>query len=149
MHFQRFHLFLAILIALGGATNSFAQQRTAPSQKPSAEHSAQPILPDAFGTWQNSGCVADAQHAAVSQEAGEREFRQCKFSSGKQTATIWAGRYRDPSSAYEVYTSLLRTGMQPSTVGRFTAVDVKGLLILAGDIIVGVNEPRNVSTKDL
>src|SRR5260221_8222324 len=39
--------------------------------------------------------------------------------------------------------------MQPSTVGRFTAVDDKGLLALVGDIVVGVNQPRNVSTKDL
>src|SRR5258708_38276656 len=39
--------------------------------------------------------------------------------------------------------------MQTSTVGRFTAVDDKGLLILAGDIVVGVDQPRNVSTKDL
>src|SRR5260370_28252542 len=39
--------------------------------------------------------------------------------------------------------------MQPSTVGRFTAVDDKGLLILVGNVVVGVNQPRNVSTKDL
>ena len=58
--------------------------------------------------------------------AGQREFRKCQFTSGNQTATIWAGRYRDPSSAYEVYTSLLRPTMSPSTVGRFTAVDDKG-----------------------
>jgi len=85
----------------------------------------------------------------LAQEAGEREFRQCQFTSGKQSATIWAGKYRDPSSAYEVYTSLLRPGMTPSTVGRFTAVDDKGLLILSGDVVVGVDQPRNVPTKDL
>jgi hypothetical protein len=91
----------------------------------------------------------DLQKPALSQEAGEREFRQCQFTSGKQTVTIWAGKYRDPSSAYEIYTSLLRPTMQPSTVGRFTAVDDKGLLILVGNIVVGVDQPRNVSTKDL
>src|SRR5260370_19266923 len=39
--------------------------------------------------------------------------------------------------------------MQPSTVGRFTGGDDKGLLILVGNVVVGVNQPRNVSTKDL
>jgi hypothetical protein len=39
--------------------------------------------------------------------------------------------------------------MSPSTVGRFTAVDEKGLLMLVGDIVVVVEQPRNVSTKDL
>jgi hypothetical protein len=85
----------------------------------------------------------------LSQEAGEREYRQCQFTSGKQTATIAAGKYRDPSSAYEVYTSLLRPGMQASTIGRFTAVDDNGLLALVGNIVVRVNQPRNVSTRDL
>src|SRR5258708_38679016 len=110
---------------------------------------AQRVLPDAFGNWRVIGCDNGAQGPTVSREAGEREFRSCQFSSGKQTATIWAGKYRDPSSSYEVYTSLLRSTMQPSTVGRFTAVDDKGLLALVGDIVVGVEQPRNVSTKDL
>ena len=136
---MRLQFLLACLFALLSAANSSAQQSTA----------QQSILPDAFGSWHSSGCDANAQRPALSQEAGQREFRQCQFTSGKQSATIWAGRYRDPSSAYEVYTSLLRPTMQPSTVGRFTAVDDKGLLILVGNIVVGVNQPRNVSTKDL
>ena len=78
-----------------------------------------------------------------------REFQACEFSSGKQAAAIWAGKYRDPSSAYEVYTSLLRPGMSPSPVGRFTAVDDKGLVMLAGNIVIGVEQPRNISTGDL
>jgi hypothetical protein len=146
MRFQHFRFFSAVLIAVLGAANSSAQQGIAAPQSSSAQ---QPVLPDAFGTWRSSGCEANAQRSAVSQEAGEREFRKCQFTSGKQSATIWAGKYRDPSSAYEVYTSLLRPGMQPSTVGRFTAVDDKGLLILVGDIVVGVDQPRNVPTKDL
>ena len=132
---------LAFLCALLSAANTCAQQGSSAQQ--------QQILPDTFGNWHVTGCDADPQRPALSQEAGEREFRQCQFTSGKQTATIWAGKYRDPSSAYEVYTSLLRPTMQPSTVGRFTAVDDKGLLILVGNIVVGVDQPRSVSTKDL
>ena len=77
------------------------------------------------------------------------EFRQCQFTSDKQTITVLAGRYRDPSSAYEVYTSLLRPAMQPSTVGRFTAVDDYGLAALVGDVVFEVRQPRNISAKDL
>jgi hypothetical protein len=110
---------------------------------------AQEVLPDTFGAWRIGSCADLPEHPELSQEAGMREFRACEFSSGKQQAGIWAGRYRDPSGAYEVYTSLLRPTMQPSTVGRFTAVDNKGLLMLVGDVVVGVVQPRNVSTKDL
>src|SRR6266852_2393106 len=129
----------ACLSALLSATNISAQ-------KPTQEQSA---FPEAFGSWHSTNCDANAQRPGVSREAGERDFRQCQFTSGKQSATVWAGKYRDPSSAYEVYTSLLRPNMQPSTVGRFTAVDDKGLLILVGNIVLGVDQPRNVSTKDL
>jgi len=141
------HKFLyAVLFALLSAANLSAQQTKQSQQSNSAQQS---VLPDAFGSWRIASCVDLPEHPALSQEAGMREFRGCEFSSGKQKVGIWAGRYRDPSSAYEVYTSLLRPTMSPSTIGRFTAVDSKGLLILAGNIVVGVEQPRNVSTKDL
>jgi hypothetical protein len=136
---RRQFLFVFAFAFLSAANSSAQKKSPAPL----------PVLPDAFASWHIGSCDTDTQKPALSQEAGEREFRQCEFSSGKQTATIWAGRYRDPSSAYEVYTSLLRPGMQPSTVGRFTAVDDKGLLALIGDIVVGVQQPRNISTPDL
>ena len=137
---MRRQFLLACLCALLSAANTFAQQSN-PAQ--------QQVLPDTFGNWHVSGCDVDLQKPALSQEAGEREFRQCQFTSGKQNAKIWAGKYRDPSSAYEVYTSLLRPAMQPSTVGRFTAVDDWGLIALVGDIVFEVRQPRNISTKDL
>jgi len=139
MRRQFFFALFACLFALLSAANTSAQ-------KPTQEQSA---LPEAFGSWHSTNCDANAQRPGVSKEAGGRDFRQCQFTSGKQSATIWVGRYRDPSSAYEVYTSLLRPTMSPSTVGRFTAVDNKGLLALVGDVVVGVDQPRNVSTKDL
>src|SRR5713226_2368697 len=134
MRRQFFFAVFASLSALLSAANISAQQS---------------VLPDAFGAWRIGSCVDLPEHPELSQEAGMREFRACEFSSGKQKAGIWAGKYRDPSSAYEVYTSLLRPNMQSSTVGRFTAVDDKGLLILVGNIVIGVDRPRNVSTKDL
>jgi hypothetical protein len=137
---MRRQIFSACLFALLSAANSSAQQN-----KPAP----QPVLPDAFADWHKTNCVDLPKHPVLSQEAGMREFAACEFSSAKRSAGIWAGRYRDPSSAYEVYTSLLRPTMSPSTVGRFTAVDEKGLLMLVGDIVAGVEQPRKVSTKDL
>jgi len=137
---MRRQLLLACLSALLSAANTSAQQ-----SKPAQQH----VLPDTFGNWHVVGCDVDLQKPALSQEAGEREFRQCQFTSGKQTVTILAGKYRDPSSSYEVYTSLLRPAMQASTVGRFTAVDGWGLIALVGDIVFEVRQPRNISTKDL
>jgi hypothetical protein len=136
---MRIPFFFAVLLAFLSVTNTSAQ-RSSPQQS---------ILPDTFGSWHSTGCDANAQRSGLSHEAGEREFRQCQYTSGRLSATIWAGKYRDPSSAYEVYTSMLRPNMQPSTVGRFTAVDDKGLLALVGNIVVNVDQPRNVSTKDL
>ncbi len=137
---MRRQFFYVFAFALLSAAYSSAQQKKSPQT---------PVLPDSFGAWHVAGCDASAEHPALSQEAGERDFRQCQFTSGKQTVIIWAGKYRDPSSSYEVYTSLLRPAMQPSTVGRFTAVDDKGLLALVGEIVVGVQQPRNISTADL
>jgi hypothetical protein len=143
---MRFQFLCGVVCALLSAASLSAQQSKSPQQNSSTPQS---VLPDAFGAWRTGGCVDLPEHPALSQEAGMREFRACEFSSGKQKAGIWAGKYRDPSSAYEVYTSLLRPGMEPSTVGRFTAVDNKGLLMLVGDVVVEVLQPRNVSTQDL
>jgi Family of unknown function (DUF6599) len=143
---MRIQFLSAIFLALLSAANLSARQSKPHQQNSSAQQS---VLPDAFASWHTTACDANAPHPALAQEASEREFRSCQFTDGKETATIWAGKYRDPSSAYEVYTSLLRPAMSPSTLGRLTAVDSKGLLILAGDIVVGVDQPRNVSTRDL
>src|SRR5260370_1336710 len=90
---MRFQFLLACLCALLSAANTSAQQ-SKPTQ--------QQVLPDTFGNWHVTGCDVDLQKPALSQEAGEREFRQCQFTSGKLSTTIWAGKYRDPSGAYEV-----------------------------------------------
>jgi hypothetical protein len=137
---MRRQFLLACLCALLSAANISAQQSKTAQQQ---------VLPDAFGNWHVTGCDVDVQKPALSQEAGEREFRQCQFTSGRQIVTILAGKYRDPSSAYDVYTSQLRPAMQPSTVGRFTAVDDWGLIALVGDTVFEVRQPRNISTKDL
>jgi uncharacterized protein DUF6599 len=111
--------------------------------------SAQQLLPEHFGDWHVQSCAEKPARPILWEEAGEREFRFCQFSSAGLSATIWAGRYRDPSSAYELYTSLLKPTMQPSVLGKYTAVDGDGLLALVGDVVVEVLQPGNISTQDL
>src|SRR5216683_4333588 len=96
---MRFQFLLACLCALLSAANTSGQQ-SKPTQ--------QQVLPDTFGNWHVTGCDVDLQKPALSQEAGEREFRQCQFTSGKQTVTIWAVFFFKQKTAYEIYTSLVQ-----------------------------------------
>jgi hypothetical protein len=124
----------ALLLALAAASQLFAQQ---------------PLLPNQFGIWHMTNCVEKPAHPILWQEAGERAFSWCQYSAGSQSVSIWTGRYRDPSSAYEIYTSGLRPNMQPSTLGKYTAVDRDKLRALVGDFVFEVQSPQNISTNDL
>lgn len=126
-------LFIALL-ALAAVPPSFAQRS---------------VLPDQFASWHVEHCADKPDRPVLSGEAGERDFRSCQFSSAGRSITVAAGRYRDPSSAYEVYTSLLHSGMAPSTLGQYTAVDANKLLALAGDVVIEIDQPRNIPTEDL
>ena len=131
----RYFCLFTLVLTLAMVPRSFAQQHS--------------VLPDQFASWHVTRCMDMPTHPALSDEAGEREFRSCQFSSGNQTAVVSAGRYRDPSSAYEVYTSLLGPGMAPSTLGQYTAVDANKLIALIGDVVVQIEQPRNIPTPDL
>jgi hypothetical protein len=108
-----------------------------------------PLLPDHFGSMRMGTCAAKPVHPALSTEAGEQNFLSCEFSSKSQNVSIWAGRYRDPSSGYEVYSSLINPSMRPSLIGKNSAVDGERLVALVGDIVFEVRPPQAISTKDL
>ena len=131
----RYFCLFGLTLALAGVPRSSAQQHS--------------VLPDQFATWHLNRCVDMPNHAALSDEAGEKEFRSCQFSSGNRSVVISAGRYRDPSSAYELYTSLLTPSLSPSTLGQFTAADADKLIALLGDVVVQVEQQRNISTPEL
>ena len=131
---KRYFCLLTLMVALAGAPRSLAQKS---------------VLPEQFASWKVAHCVDQPEHPVLSDEVGEREYRACQFASGANSVTVSAGRYRDPSSAYEVYTSLLSPGMQPSTLGQYTAVNGFKLLALAGDVVMQVEPPQKISTPDL
>jgi uncharacterized protein DUF6599 len=109
----------------------------------------QALLPDQFGTMRRGTCAVKQAHPALSNEAGEETFLSCEFSSGNQSVTIWAGRFRDPSSAYEIYTSSMNPRMRPSVLGKNSAVDRERLVALVGNVVFEVRPPQAIATKDL
>lgn len=107
----------------------------------------QPLLPSQFRDWRLGSCVAKPAHPPLANEAGEQDFRSCQFTSGTKSVSISAGRYRDPTSAYEVYTSLLRSGMMPTKLGQVSAFDKDGVLVLVGEVVL--SSTANISREDL
>jgi len=114
--------------------------------RPSA---GQGLLADHFGTMRRETCAVKPMRSALSNEAGEETFLSCEFFSGNKSVTVWAGRFRDPSSAYEIYTSSINPRMRPSVLGKNSAVDRERLVALVGNIVFEVQPPQAISTKDL
>src|SRR5262249_40959743 len=68
---------------------------------------------------------------------------------GENTIQVWAQKFHDPSSAYEVYTAGLRPGMMPSLVGNNAAVEQKQLWMLTGNLVLRVDSQNLASEGDL
>src|SRR5579863_482370 len=104
-------------------------------------------LPKQFQNWKLSSCLPKPVVPAIGKEAGMREYSTCKFSSGDNVIGISGGRYHDPSSAFEAYTSQLRAGMVPTNLGQTAAFDRDGVLILEGTLVL--SSTSNISRDDL
>lgn len=104
-------------------------------------------LPKQFENWTLTNCVAKPVVPAISKETGMREFSTCRFSAGDNVIVISGGRYHDPSSAFEAYTSQLRAGMVPTNLGQVSAFDKDGVIILEGSLVL--SSTANVSKEDL
>jgi len=113
-----------------------------------ASLSAQDVsLPKQFRNWNQFYCSAKPPEFGFDKEAGEREFSMCQYNSGDSVMGIWVGRYHDPSSAFEVYTTRLRSGMVPTNLGQVSAFDKTGVVILEGTLVL--ESTANVSKDDL
>jgi hypothetical protein len=110
-------------------------------------YAQQSPLPKQFQNWKLTNCVAKPVVPSISKEAGMREFSTCHFSAGDRVVLISGGRYRDPSSAFEAYTSQLRAGMVPTNVGQVSSFDKDGVIILQGSLVL--SSTANVSKEDL
>jgi hypothetical protein len=104
-------------------------------------------LPKQFQNWKLASCIAKPAAPVIWKESGLRELSACQFKDGDKAVGISGGRYRDPSSAFEAYTSQLRAGMVPTNLGQTAAFDKDGVLILEGSLVL--SSTANISREDL
>jgi hypothetical protein len=148
----RYFCLLTIVLALAGVPRSSAQQHA--------------ILPDQFGGWNASGPAwsgaptfdassanqSGPSTASLSPLFGETDAKweeRRSYAKGKNQISVDLLELRDPSSAYEFYTALLNPGMAPSTLGQYAALDTNKLLSLVGDVVMRVEQPRNIPSQEL
>ena len=82
-------------------------------------------------------------------ETGRAPGEFCEYFSGGAKIQVNLQKYHDPSSAYEMYTALIRPEMHPSTLNRTSAVDGDRLFALVGSSILEVRPAPAISTADL
>lgn len=140
---MRRHLYLFLVLAIGLATAPYCHAQSSP----------QHTLPDRFGSWVSANSPAKVkpaeQDAGLLGEAGLDEWITRPYSSGSQILNVGLKRFHDPSGAYEAYTALLDTDLEPSTVGQLTAIGHGRLIMLIGNFLVNVEQPQLASTADL
>ena len=111
-------------------------------------------FPDKFGKWSASGPAASAKPAEgalgqVDLEAGLVATLARQYENGAQGVTVKLGQYRDPSSAYQAYTARLTMETLPSTVGVLSGVRKDELILLAGNLLMEVQSPKEPTTAEL
>src|SRR5580693_3654338 len=124
--------------------------------------SAQQILPDQFAAWQQGSHPPIVMwprtpgvqrpdpgpyYTRILIESGVTRVEEHYYEKSGAELTIRLFKLRDPSSAFEVYTSLLRPGIVPSNVGQVSAFDKDGVLVLEGSLVL--ESTANVSKEDL
>jgi hypothetical protein len=137
---RRPYIIAGLLVALAAAPHSFAQKQ---------------VLPQQFGSWTCNPGGEDAQSDRVAnfselaKEAGLTGHESCDGVSGSAKVHLDLQKYRNPSSAYEMYTALIRPDMHPTTLGRTSAVDGDRLFALLGAFILEVRPTPAISDADL
>jgi hypothetical protein len=125
-------------IALLSAAPLYAQQTIPPKQ----------ILPKEFRSWHLTSCDPNrSQDFGFLKEAGLRTANDCEYAADGNKVEVRLAQYNDPSSAFEVFTSLLRTGMLPANLGQVAAFDKQIVLIQEGALVL--RSTANISKDDL
>jgi hypothetical protein len=137
---RRPHFIAALILVLTAAPYSSAQKLVLPSQ---------------FGKWSGQPnpmwveTEAPSNFVEIWKETGRLPGEYCQYTSGGVKLDVSLEKYRDPSSAYETYTALIRPEMSASTLGRTSAVDGDRLIALLGGFILEVRPGRAISDADL
>lgn len=131
---------------------AFAALALAAAPRASAQR---PVLPSQFGNWSGQ-FVADDGHAIdlpnmsdLETEAGLAGHEAFDYTSGAAKIHADLAKYRDPTSAYEVYTAYLNPSMHPTVLNRTSSVDGDRILVLLGSFILQMRPVQAISTADL
>jgi hypothetical protein len=123
---------------------------------------AQQVLPDKFASWQSGNRPAIVMlpkspamatldsHPEYTQtlvESGVVRVEEHYYEKGSEEIVVRLYKLRDPSSAYEVYTSRLKFGMLPTNLGQVSAFSKDHVLIQEGNLVL--ESTANVSKGDL
>jgi hypothetical protein len=137
---RKLYFIAALIVALAAAPWAFAQRI---------------VLPTHFSNWSvQPGPMwveteAPSNYVDLWKESGRTPGEFCEYLSGGAKIEVDLQKYRDPSSAYEAYTALIRPEMHPSTLDRTSAVDGDRLFVLLGSSILNVRPTPAISTEDL
>jgi hypothetical protein len=137
---RKLHFIAALSLALAAAPYSSAQQL---------------LLPAHFGNWSGQPSPVWVETEAplnfvnIWKETGRTMGEYCQYANGAAKISVSLAKYRDPSSAYEAYTALIRPDMHPSTLGGTSAVDGDRLFALLGGYILEVRPTPAISDTDL
>jgi len=115
---------------------------------------AQSRMPDSFGKWKSAGVIVelgrtDALSGDVRKEAGETGVEGRRYQRGAKEIVVVSEQFGDPSGAYEAYTALLSTKLNPSTVAPLTAAGNDQLIALVGNRVVTVSHISSATDADL
>jgi hypothetical protein len=85
---------------------------------------------------QATGLDSHPEYEQTLTESGIVRIEEHDYKKGDDELSIRVFKVRDPSGAYEVYTSRLRPGMTPSNLGQVSALDAEGAEILLGNFVL-------------
>lgn len=128
----------ATMLALGVAPLAFPQVYTQPR-----------LLPTKVGDWKLQQCVDKPAAPSLASEANLKKDESCSYVLDSHTFSVAIQKYKDPSSAYEIYTSQLSPEMSPSILVPNSAIDEDKLVVLVGDFVLQISSPRTVAAGDL
>src|SRR5258708_7226145 len=137
---RKLHFIAGLSLALAAAPHSSAQQQRLPAHFASWSGQPSPMWVETEAT---------SNYLDLWKETGRTPGEFCEYSSESAKIEVDLQKYRDPSSAYEMYTALIRPEMHPSTLNRTSAVDGDRLFVLVGSSILEVRPTSAISTEDL
>jgi hypothetical protein len=123
------------------------------------------LLPDHFGPWQAEGpsTISSAQEVyksagdvsyAIEREAGLISEESRVYRSGSEELKLDLLTFKDPSGAYQAYTSMIHPSMTKVSFGDEGAFDQYRAIVLVGNLVVAAGpsstlKPESLSGLDL